>query len=257
MSDAGAAPPWSTTPPPGVLPPEEIHVFAFALDPPAPPLAELEQLLSPDEADRAQRLRQARDRRRYVVGRAQLRTILGSYLDREPHELEFHYGPHGKPALHGGGGHERVRFNMSRSHELGVVGIQLEEDLGIDLELVRPFPEALDIAKRLFAPEEYEALCSLPAAGLDAAFFSYWTRKEAVVKSIGLGLSHPMDAFVLARHPGAAVERVVISGADGPVTRWSLPVPPPSEHCVAALATAGAPRPLRCWAWGDLRAPDQ
>lgn len=252
MSDAEAARLlWSAPPPLPVLPAGEIHVFAFALDVLEPRLTGLEQLLSPDESDRADRFRQARHRRHYVVGRAQLRTILARYLDREPYALEFRYGSHGKPALQGGSGHERVRFNMSRSHGLGVLAIQLDEDLGIDLECVRPFPDALDIAKRLFAPEEHAALCALPVAEVDAAFFSYWTRKEAVVKSTGLGLSHPMDAFALARHPSASGERVVIAGADGAVSRWSLPLPPPSERHVAALATAGALRPRRCWAWGD------
>lgn len=239
--------PWTAGP--ELLPPPvgEIHVFAFSLECPAPRLAERERLLASDELERANRFRAAQDRRRYVVARAWLREILGRYLGRDPRALEFRYGPHGKPALRGAPDHEQVRFNSSRSHELGMVAVQLDEDVGIDLERVRPFPDALDIAKRFFAPDEHAVLSSLSTSERDAAFFSYWTRKEAIVKSISLGLSHPMDSFVLTRPPDAAVEQVTVSGIDGPMVRWSLPVPPPSEGYLSAVATAGGARPLRCW----------
>ena len=242
---------WRAPPAHLVLPAAEIHVFSFVLDLPACRVGELKRLLLHDELARAERFKLVKDRTRYTVGRAQLRTILGRYLNMEATHVQFCYGMHGKPALASGSGSDRVRFNVSRSHGFGIIAIQLDSDLGIDLEHIRPFPDALPIAERLFAPEEYQALRSLPGAQLDAAFFSYWTRKEAIVKSIGLGLSHPMDAFALARHPGASEERVVITGAHGAATRWSLTVPPPSAGYVAALATAGALRPLRCWFWSD------
>jgi 4'-phosphopantetheinyl transferase len=185
------------------------------------------------------------------VGRAQLRTVLGRYLGRAASQLEFRYGAHGKPALHGGSHDARVRFNMSRAHELGILAIQLDDDLGIDIERIRPFPDALHIAERFFTPDEHHTLRALPATELDAAFFRYWTRKEAVVKSLGLGLSQPMDAFTLSRHPGAAAERVAVGGAGGDVCRWLVALRPSAEGYVGALATAGPPSLPQCWFWGD------
>jgi 4'-phosphopantetheinyl transferase len=258
MNDGEDNPPhWSVPPARPDLPAGEIQVFAFALNLSPSRLAAMAQLLSQDESERAERFRLARDRRRYAVGRAQLRMILGWCVGWPASRLEFAYGSHGKPALRGGNGDERIRFNMSRSHELAVIAVQLDEDLGIDLERIRRFPDALSVAKRFFAAPEHEALRSLPATELDAAFFRYWTRKEAVVKSVGLGLSQPMDAFTLALHPGDSSEEVVIVGDHGAASRWTLPVPPPSEGYVAALATAGAPRPLRCWFWSDPPARHQ
>jgi 4'-phosphopantetheinyl transferase len=206
-------------------------------------------VLSRDEAARAGRFYQARDRRRYVVGRARLRAILGRYLGRAASQVEFRYEAHGKPVLHGGSTDARVRFNMSRAHELGVLAMQLDEELGIDIEHIRPFPDALHIAARFFTPDESDALRALRAPELEAAFFHYWTRKEAVVKSLGLGLSQPMDAFALSRHPGPAAEGITVAGADGTVTRWLVRVPTPSEGYVAALATAHPSPSLRCWFW--------
>lgn len=228
----------------------EIHIFAFPLNAPPPGLADFEALLTRAEADRAARFKHDRDRRRYVVGRAQLRKILGRYLGTEAKALEFRYGTHGKPALSGPACHERLHFNMTRSDELGAVALRLDVDLGIDLERIRPLPDALDIAKRHFAREEYEALCARPDA-----FFSYWTRKEAVVKSSGLGLSHPMAAIALQPRPTGAGERVTVRDADRDC--WVVLLPPPTRTYVAAVATPGPPCALRCWAWNDPPAPRQ
>ena len=242
---------WGAAPALPLLPAGETHLFAFPLDPAPPRVAALERLLSRDERDRAGRFHQERDRRRYVVGRGQLRIILGRVLNGDAGALAFRSGPHGKPALQGSEAHARLRFNLSRSHELGVLAIQWDEEVGVDVEHVRPFPDALDIAKRFFAPEEYEALRALPTTELDAGFVSYWTRKEAVVKSLGLGLAHPMGAFVLARSTTAAGERVVIRDAGETRSRWVVPLPAPARDYVAAVATARPPGPLRCWTWSD------
>jgi 4'-phosphopantetheinyl transferase len=244
------SPPWSPAPATLDLPSAETHVFVFPLEAPGRRLAELERQLSADELARADRFRHARDRRRYVVGRAELRTILGRYLGRRASQLRFRHGPHGKPALQDGSDAERLRFSVSRSHELALVAVQADDDVGVDVAHVRPLPDALEITGRFFAPQEREVLRSLPAAERDAAFFSYWTRKEAVVKSTGLGVSQGLDAFVLAR-PSEDGERVVIAGRGEPLTRWVRALPPPAAGYVAAVATAGGPRPLRCWTWAD------
>lgn len=242
---------WSASPADAVLPAAEIHVFAFDLDVPEPLLQTLGLVLSEDELTRAARFRLGQDRRRYIAGRGRLRTILGRYMKREAADVHFRYGSHGKPALGGRSDGERIQFNMSRSGDLGVVAILLDDDIGIDIERLRPFPDALEIAARLFAAEEHRALLSVPAAERSAAFFRYWTRKEAVVKSLGRGLSYPMDGFTLSQDPGESPERLEAQGEDGTLTRWSLPVPEPRTGYVTALATAGSPRPLRCWTWVD------
>lgn len=229
----------------------EIHVFAFRLDVPPAHLVEVQQLLSRDEMDRTGGYRRAAEGVRYAVGRAMLRTIIGRYLDRDPHELAFVYGSHGKPALPDRSGQERLRFNLSRSKGLGVLALRLDGDIGIDLERVRPVPTALDIGRRYFAPQEFDALLSLPPTRVDAAFFSYWTRKEAVVKSTGLGMSQRMDAFALSLHSDDGGEQVWV----GNTTCWVSPLSPPSVAYAAALATPGPPRPLRCWTWTDPPTP--
>lgn len=230
-----------------MIPAREIHVVTFSLVATAERLVACQRVLSPDETARARRFHQAADRRRYIAARGELRMTLARYLDRGAAELRLRYGSHGKPALPDGHGDERLRFNTSRSHEVGLITLRLDHDLGVDLERIRPFPDALSVAERLFAPEEHRTLCALAADERDAAFFGYWTRKEALVKCIGLGLSHPLNTFALPPLPDPAPQRVTMAGGDGgtEATWWLLPLPPLSPGYVAALATAGPPCAVR------------
>ena len=76
----------------------KILIWATALDSVADVrLGQLASLLSPDENQRALRLRFERDRKRFIVCRGVLREILGTYLETNPEKLVFGYGPQGKP----------------------------------------------------------------------------------------------------------------------------------------------------------------
>jgi len=225
-----------------------VHVFWFATDLPAARLDELERLLDVGERARADRFRFLRDRGRFIAARGRLRALLGRYAEQAPAQLEFDSGPYGKPALRDTNGADQLHFNLSRSDGVGVVAIGLAEELGIDVERIRPFDDALAIAERMFGPEEHRALRALPEEAQPAAFFRYWTRKEAVVKSLGRGLSHPLDAFGLSAE-GLSAERVDLECDGVPIVRWVVPVPPFREGFVAALAASGPPPAVRCWDW--------
>lgn len=239
--------PWTDPPRDLVLSSVETHVYAFDLDVPAVRVAELTSLLSKDERNRAARFKFDKHRRRYIACRGTLRTILGRYLGLEPLRLEFAYGPQGKPALTNGHEVSDLQFNLSRSHERGIVAVHRQEELGVDIEHLRPIPDALQIARRFFSTEEYRALDALPPAEHGSAFFGYWTRKEAVVKSIGMGLSLPTESFTLCAEPGAEAEVVEIPQLH--TSRWVLPLPQPGTEYLAALATAEQPQALSCWTW--------
>jgi len=50
----------------------------------------------------------------------------------------------------------------------------------------------------VFHPAERAALLELPAADVQSAFLRCWTRKEAVIKALGEGLSRPLGRFLRA-----------------------------------------------------------
>lgn len=64
-----------------------------------------------------------------------------------------------------------------------------ERRIGVDIEMICPALAGADIAESFFSRREVKQLRSLSGSAQAAAFFSCWTRREAYVKALGLGLS--------------------------------------------------------------------
>jgi 4'-phosphopantetheinyl transferase len=179
-----------------------IEVVVARLDEPIEAVAALSGSLSEEEARRAARLRFERDRRRFIVARARLRQLLAARLGVSPAAVEFVYGKNGKPALGQRFMDTGWRFNVSHCGELAVYAFSRRCDVGIDLEAIRPVREADAIAARFFSRREYAAYCALAPRDRPLRFLECWTRREAIAKALGDGLSMPVDELDVSRAPG-------------------------------------------------------
>jgi 4'-phosphopantetheinyl transferase len=212
----------------------QVQIWRVPLEQTPETLARFERCLAPDELARADRFRFASDRRRYVVARAALRTLLGPLLSLDAASVRFHYGAEGKPSLDAA--HEsNVQFNVAHSHELALVALARGSALGVDLEHWRELEDAQRIAQRFFSTQEVAALRAAPVAQKQALFFRIWTRKEAFIKATGRGLSQPLGAFNVLRADGQSLSCVELDGA---TTTWRLWDLFPGAHYAGALAWA-------------------
>ena len=112
---------------------DEVHVWKVRLDPGDLREHRAPGRLSADELLRAQRFPFERERRRFTVCRAALRAILGGYLERQPCELTFLHGAHESRDWILERHARLVRFNVSHSHELALVAVSGERELGVDV----------------------------------------------------------------------------------------------------------------------------
>lgn len=220
----------------------DVKIWTIALD--QPELTGVD-VLSADERERAGRFRFSRDRTRYVLAHVALRRILAEATGTPPHRLAFVIGPQGKPALVGPGG---PHFNLSHSDELAVLAVSTAGPLGVDVEAVRPIPEFDTVAEAHFSPAELDALRALPPGEREHGFYRLWTRKEAYLKAIGTGLSHPLHGFTV--NIDHAHSRIVdVAGDADEAAAWRLPaldLPPPYVGALAMRAPAVAVS-LRHW----------
>ena len=221
------------------LPEGEIHVWAVPLDPPPGTVERLARSLAADEWERALRFRFDRHRRRYQVGRAVLRELLGAYLGMPASEVVFSYGPRGKPYLGGPAATGGLSFNLSNSHELALVGLLRGPEIGVDLEFLKPMPDLEQIAERFFSASEREALRELPAGRKREGFFNCWTRKEAYLKAVGEGLAAPLDSFDVTLIPGEPPRMLTLKGDAERARRWSYRCFRPAGDYIGALAIEG------------------
>lgn len=222
---------------------DQVHLWQFDLDDRASTNPDDAGLLSADEAERAARFRFERDRQRFVAGRAALRRILGRYLDSDPADLQFTYGPAGKPALAEQPDGIALSFNLSHSAERALLAVAAGRALGIDIERIRRSSDLPAVAERFFARGEIAALGRIDPSLYIEGFFVCWTRKEALLKAFGAGLSLPLDGFCVAVDPGAPAALLSTAFRPDEAERWSLldvsPTPEGSPDYRAALAIEG------------------
>jgi 4'-phosphopantetheinyl transferase len=157
------------------------------------------ELLTPEERTRAERFRQAEDRRRYILARGLLRTMLGRRLDRAPASLVFGANPHGKPTLADADG---IAFNVSHSGDYVLAAVGRAAAIGVDVERWRPGLDLMGVGRQVFTPDELALIADAPDAQKTFRFFRQWTFKEAVAKAVGLGLSLDLRRFEIVFRNG-------------------------------------------------------
>jgi 4'-phosphopantetheinyl transferase len=226
----------------------EVHVWGAATDVPGARHSDLEKWLSSDERERAARFHNSVHARRWGAARGMLRELLARYVDAEPPALRFAYDAHGRPSLAEPTTSFPLSFNVSHSAALAVYAFSAAV-VGVDAEQVVELPDLREIQKHCFSPAERAALDLLDHPAYTAGFFRCWTRKEAYLKTRGLGLSARLDSFDVSI---AAVERpALLRVQDDPEVprRWSLHHLVPAHGFVGAVATPVPDSRLHCRSW--------
>jgi 4'-phosphopantetheinyl transferase len=189
---------------------------------------DLSELLCSEERVRAQRFVSKRDSELWGRSRGLLRALLGRYSRQDPRSLRFVTGEHGKPELAGNAAAE-LAFNMSHSEHLALYAFSRAGAVGVDVEVARRPIDEVAIAERILGASEAARLQALDPATRRREFLRGWTRHEAELKCLGVG----------------------IGGADG-VTDGSRPWVEELElspEVAAAVAAERAARELHCWDW--------
>lgn len=215
----------------------EAHIWRANLNLPAAQVAQLGQLLAPDEQERAQRFYLDCHRRRYIVGRGLLRKVLSKYLGIDPRSVEFNYSPRGKMSLNRQPGFGKLFFNLTHSHELIMYSIAPCPFVGIDLERIRLVAKIDDMARRYFFPNEYDKIKEIPSDKKSEFFFIYWTCKEAYLKATGVGLADLEKVEVLMHGQGISLQ--IVDESVHNVEEWFVQQIQPRDGYVAALVLSG------------------
>jgi 4'-phosphopantetheinyl transferase len=226
---------WPSLADPPKLGQEEIHVWRVHVPDEKNVPPEWCTLLTQEETERVRRKRIPIDARRTLTSRACLRILLGGYLNIEPKDLKITTTEEGKPILDSQGPYAQIEFNVSHSGEWILFGFCHQRPLGIDIEYHREL-EFKDIVHDLFAPVEKMSWNDLDPAEHSAAFFSAWTRKEAYVKAIGLGLLKPLDSFAVSIGPASAPELLWCAENFNSRKQWSIIDIKPAPGYFGALA---------------------
>jgi len=228
---------------------DDVHIWYASLDAQISLSQIFLKTLSPDERMRAERFYFEKDRKRFIVGRGILRSILGNYLDIAPSRLRFCYGDNGKPAFADTACQGTIRFNLSHSNGRALFAFAIDRAIGIDIEKVHDMPDMSHIAERFFSERENKLFRALPECQKREAFFNCWTRKEAFIKAIGDGLIMPLNSFDVTLIPGEPAKLINVPGDPENDVNWSLQELTPYPGYIGAFAVEGDSWHLACWQW--------
>jgi 4'-phosphopantetheinyl transferase len=228
----------------------EVHFWLARLDRiPDGQVESADGVLSPDEWARAERMR-APHRRRWIASRLVLRDLLARYCGEPPDAITFCYGPNGKPEV-ADESTSPIHFSVSHSGGLAVYAVA-GEPLGVDLERYRPLPVG-ELASRFLSDVEAAAVARLPREAQSQLFIRCWTRKEAYLKAIGIGLSGALRDFDVDLDPGSQRALITHRGDVREPGRWSLLSPAVDPGFAAAIVVTARPWALRRFDWSGDR----
>jgi 4'-phosphopantetheinyl transferase len=191
--------------------------------------------LSKQERERADRYRRDRDRTVFVLARARLRELIAERLSIRPNEVEFRFGMNGKPSLTPEFAAGDLRFNVSHSGDVVAYAFSIGKEIGIDIEAIRDFPDADRVAMHAFSECERRSYYSLAGEKRAVGFFNCWTRKEAFVKALGLGLSCSPDRFDVSLEPEEPAEILRLDELPGHRCGWRIEAGPKIDGFATAI----------------------
>ena len=136
-------------------------------------------ILPGERQEKIKRLRFEKDKLLSLVAGLLIRAELG--------DVPTTVNEHGKPYIVG----DESFFSVSHSGTCVAIAVD-DREVGLDVEKL-PEKEYLKITERFYHPNEREYVQG--AADPSRAFTHIWTRKEAYLKQLGIGISTDLTAF--------------------------------------------------------------
>jgi 4'-phosphopantetheinyl transferase len=197
-----------------------VRLWWTTLDRPPGEAERLAELLSSAEVARAARFGNDALRRRWIVGRATLRVLLGRVLDIAPAGVALTRGRRGRPELLPGAAPD---FNISHTRSMALVGIGVAlpkgTRIGVDVEHRDRVVNADGLARKFMSEAERAQLAAMDPDERRRHFLRLWTCKEAMSKATGDALSAPFRLIDVA-----AADQLALAGGPPPYAPadWSL-----------------------------------
>jgi len=212
----------------------EVHVWRTWLDHSRDDLFQIKTYLSEDEVEISSKFHFERDRTRYVISHGILRKILSQYLTTPPETICFVRDEFGKPVLETNP--KDLKFNLSHSEDMALFAFTRSYPIGVDIEYIHPIKDIQLIAKSFLSSEEMKAFLKLPKNIQPDSFFRVWTRKEALTKAIGTGITVPLEQLEVGVNPEESPRLKFSQTNNLKHTNWKLVDLYPADDYIATVA---------------------
>jgi 4'-phosphopantetheinyl transferase len=155
----------------------------------------LKLLLSKDEQIRADKFLFEEDRKTYIISHAVLKTILSKNLNKKPFEISLLSETKSKPIIVG----NPIFFNLTHTRDAFAFAISKQHYVGIDLEKINQSIDFISIMKKYFSKKERDYILE-SGCNPRNRFFLLWTRKESLLKALGIGIINELSDIDVIDH---------------------------------------------------------
>ncbi len=216
---------------------DEVEVVTAQIDISSDALETCAKTLSPVEINTARQFKFARDRIRYIFVHATLRELIGIRVGVAPNLIHFEYGEFGKPMLKTGLINSDFFFNLSHTKNHVVFAFSKSFEVGIDIEALSQTSDSHMIASQFFSLQEFNMYRALPQTAKTQGFLNCWTRKEAFIKALGLGLNYALDSFDVTLHPDEPAKILAIRNPIDSRRSWFMESFTPAPDHVGCIVS--------------------
>lgn len=157
------------------LKPNEVHIFKISIDIYDEVKYLFKEILQNDELQKAEKFKQFDDKKRFLIGKLFSKILISKQLNHIPSEIIFSFTKFNKPVF------KNFHFNVSHSGNYITI-ILSAVPVGIDVELIKVNFDYKPLLPECFNKTEIEKINDI----MD--FYTFWTRKEALLKATGEGL---------------------------------------------------------------------
>lgn len=147
------------------------------------------QSLSKQNKTRASSFSREKDRNLFVTAHYALDRILQDIFDINPHIL---IDMNGKPYIQD----HPIQFNISHTENRVLLGFS-HQAIGIDIEKKIELNDLDLLIEHSMHPDEISILNTYDPSQKMQLFYGLWTKKEAIVKAMGIGLGKELNSFSL------------------------------------------------------------
>lgn len=208
---------------------DQIHLWRARLDMAGYDDELFWEYLSESERERANRIVFPHHRLRFIRSHGISRAILARYCKKSAGELKIANSIYGKPFLENCEKQE-IKFNLSHSEDLMVIGIAPGREIGVDIEVHSSKVDWRQIAKGYFCAREIHIIESQESEVAQiSAFYQLWTSKEAYMKACGQGMAVPLHRVEVEFQRGNPAFFIELPGGEAEIRQWQLfgflPVP--------------------------------
>lgn len=176
-------------------------------------------------------------RMQFIRVHAFLKKVLERYTHQPADQIHLMNGLNGKPTVICDHFHPPFFFNLSYRHDYALLAISNESRVGVDVEKVEEMEDFFPFLTDHFSQNEQKMILTEDSELRQLSLlYTLWAMKEAVVKSLAIGLPRKLSKYDLSTF----LDQPMGIQQFDPTHFWRIETIPLAENYRAAVAVRAA-----------------